>query len=234
MKHLLCTACLVLLAVAARAQGTPDAALKKELDSLYVADQQYRKFMMGKDLGGKGDSLATALNLPREQLPHYLMTEMMRVDSSNLQRLEQIMSQYGYPGKTLVGEPTNVAAFYIIQHSPKIKQYIPLIEAAARKGELPFYEYGKMQDRLLMQEGKEQIYGTQARNFGKMDKGGQLQQSPMFVWPIKDPKNVNQRRKEAGFTDTVEEYARRFGIEYKVMTLAEAKALEKKYQPEKQ
>jgi len=234
MKHLLCTACLVLLAVAAPAQGTHDAALKKELDSLFVADQKYREFMMGKDLGGKADSLVQVLNVPREQLPNYLMTEMMRVDSSNVQRLEQIMGQYGYPGKTLVGEPTNVAAFYIIQHSPKIKEYIPLIEAAARKGELPFYEYAKMQDRLLMQEGKEQIYGTQGRNFGKMDKGGHLQQSPTFVWPIKDPKHVNQRRKEAGFTDTVEENTRRLGIEYKVMTLAEAKALEKKYLPEKQ
>ena len=228
MKTLLCTACLVLLAVAARAQGVSNAALKKELDSLFAVDQQYRKFVMNKDLGGKADSLAQALNVPREQLPDYLGREMMRLDASNLQRLEQIMGQYGYPGKTLVGEPTNVAAFYIIQHSPKIKQYIPLIEAAARKGELPFYEYAKMQDRLLMQEGKEQIYGTQGRGFATKGADGRPGPMQMFIWPIKDPKNVNQRRKEAGFTDTVEENARRLGIEYKVMTLEEAKALEKK------
>lgn len=234
MKHLLCLACLVLPAVAVPAQGSLNAPLKKELDSLYVADQQYREILMAKDLGGKADSLSRALNVPREQLPEYLGREMRRVDSINLRRIEQIIGQYGYPGKTLVGEPTHVAAFYIIQHSPKIKQYIPLIEAAARKGELPFYEYAKMQDRMLMYEGKEQIYGTQARNFGKMTKDGQLQQSPMFVWPIKDPKNVNRRRKEAGFTDTVEENARRFGIEYKAMTLAEAKAIEKEYAPDKQ
>ncbi|CAA9230003.1 MAG: hypothetical protein AVDCRST_MAG56-909 [uncultured Cytophagales bacterium] len=228
MKTLLCTACLVLLAVAARAQGVSNTALKKELDSLFAVDQQYRKFVMNKDLGGKADSLAQALNVPREQLPDYLGREMMRLDASNLQRLEQIMGQYGYPGKTLVGEPTNVAAFYIIQHSPKIKQYIPLIEAAARKGELPFYEYAKMQDRLLMQEGKEQIYGTQGRGFVTKGADGRPGPMQMFIWPIKDPKNVNQRRKEAGFTDTVEENARRLGIEYKVMTLEEAKALEKK------
>ena len=234
MKHLLCLACLVLPVVAAHAQGSLNAPLKKELDSLYVADQQYREMLMPNNLDAKADSLTRSLNVTREQLPDYLGREMMRVDLSNLRRIEQIIGQYGYPGKTLVGEPTNVAAFYIIQHSPKIKQYIPLIEAAARKGELPFYEYAKMQDRMLMHEGKEQIYGTQARNFGKMTKEGQLQQSPLFVWPIKDPKNVNQRRKEAGFTDTVEEYVRRFGIEYKVMTLAEAKAIEKKYAPDKQ
>jgi hypothetical protein len=87
-----------------------------------------------------------------------------------------------------------------------------------------------MQDRML-QKGQ----GTDLRDPGpRVAKEGRLQQSPLFVWPIKDPKNVNRRRKEAGFTDTVENYARRFGIEYKVMTLAEAKAIEKKYAPDKQ
>ncbi len=85
-----------------------------------------------------------------------------------------------------------------------------------------------MQDRLLMQEGKEQIYGTQGRGFATQGADGRPGPMQMFIWPIKDPKNVNRRRKEAGFTDTVEENARRLGIEYKVMTLEEAKALEKK------
>jgi hypothetical protein len=227
MKYLLCTACLVLLAVAARAQGVPNAALKKELDSLFVADQQYREILVAKNLGGKGDSLARAFNVPREQVYNHLNREIDRIDSINLRRIEQIIGQYGYPGKSLVGEPTNVAAFYIIQHSPKIKQYISLIEAAARKGELPFYEYAKMQDRLLMQEGKEQIYGTQGRGFATKGADGRPGPMQMFIWPIKDPKNVNKRRKEAGFTSTVEENARQLNIEYKVMTLAEAKALEK-------
>jgi hypothetical protein len=230
MKHLLCTAGLVLLAVAVRAQGTPNVALKKELDSLFVVDQQYRKIIMAKDLGGKGDSLSRAMNVPREQLFNHLNQEMGRVDAINLQRIEQIIGQYGYPGKTLVGEPTNVAAFYIIQHSPKIKQYFPLIEAAARKGELPFHEYAKMQDRLLMQEGKEQIYGTQGRGYPTKGPDGRQGPMQMFIWPIKDPATVNQRRKEAGFTDTVEENARRLGIEYKVITLEEAKAMEKNSQ----
>lgn len=42
-----------------------------------------------------------------------------------------------------------------------------------------------------------------------------------YVVPIKDPKNVNKRRKEAGFDNTVEENASRFGIVYKAYTLAE-------------
>ncbi len=231
---MLCLACLVLVSVAAPAQGTLNVALKKELDSLYVADQQYREILVAKNLGGKSDSLARAFGVPREQVYNRLNREIDRVDSLNLRRIEQIISQYGYPGKTLVGEPTHVAAFYIIQHSPKIKQYISVVEKAARKGELPFHQYAKMQDRLLMQEGKEQIYGTQGSGFATKGPDGRPGPMRMIIWPIKDPKNVNQRRKEAGFTDTVEENARRLGIEYQVITLEEAKAMEKNARAQKQ
>lgn len=232
MKHLLCTAGLVLLAVAVRAQGTPNAALKKELDSLFVVDQRYR-IMMGFT-GTRLDSLASAVGVTNEQLPEYLVTQMHRVDSSNLVRIEQIIQQYGYPGKTLVGTPANETTFYVIQHSPKIKEYLPLVEKAARKGELPFYLYAMMYDRHQMYEGKEQLYGTQARGFAPKGPDGRPGQMQMFIWPIKDPATVNRRRKEAGFTDTVEENARRMRIEYKVITLEEAKAIEKNASGQKQ
>ena len=43
-----------------------------------------------------------------------------------------------------------------------------------------------------------------------------------FIWPIRDPETVNERRKAAGFTQTIEEYAADlFGedFQYKVLTL---------------
>jgi hypothetical protein len=228
MKHLLCTACLVLLAVALRAQGTLNMTLKKELDSLFAVDQQYRHLM--SFTGSRADSLAQALGVPREQLNGHLWKEQNHIDSLNLTRIEQIIRQYGYPGKKLVGTPTNEATFYVIQHSPKIAEYLPLVETAARKGELPFHLYATMYDRHQMYEGKEQLYGTQARGFASKGPDGRPGPMQMFIWPIKDPKNVNRRRKEAGFTDTVEENARRMRIEYKVLTLEEAKAIEKNSQ----
>ena len=39
-----------------------------------------------------------------------------------------------------------------------------------------------------------------------------------YVLPIKDAKNVNKRRKKAGFDSTVEENAQRLGVVYKVYT----------------
>ncbi len=64
-----------------------------------------------------------------------------------------------------------------------------------------------MEDRLLMYEGKKQIYGTQASS-SSMSNG------KSFIWPIQNPKKVNQLRKEAGFDLTVEENAKRLGTVY--------------------
>jgi hypothetical protein len=40
-----------------------------------------------------------------------------------------------------------------------------------------------------------------------------------FIWPIKDPATVNNRRIAAGFDKTIEESAKNLGIAYKVYTL---------------
>ncbi len=48
-----------------------------------------------------------------------------------------------------------------------------------------------------------------------------------FIWPIKDPISVNERRKTAGFNQTVEENANSLGIEYKIFTLEEILKLQK-------
>jgi hypothetical protein len=47
------------------------------------------------------------------------------------------------------------------------------------------------------------------------------QDKECFVWPIKDPKNVNKRRKKIGFDDTVEENAKRLQTTYKILKLSE-------------
>jgi hypothetical protein len=151
-----------------------------------------------------------------------LMKIQTEVDSSNVKRVEAIIKQYGYPGRSLVGTPTNEAAFYVIQHSTVIDKYLPLIEQAAVKKELPFHLYAMMKDRSLMYNKKEQIWGTQGRGQSILNKATGKNEFKFFIWPIANPANVNKRRKEAGFEQTVEENAKRLGIPYKVYTLDQA------------
>lgn len=145
--------------------------------------------------------------------------EQKIVDSTNTIFVEEVFKKYGYPGKTLVGEETNIAAWLVIQHSDKIGEYLPLIKEAGEKGELDMSSVAMMEDRYLMQQGLEQIYGTQGMNLNSNSK-----KSTPLIWPIKDPESVNERRKEAGFKETVEEYCERlFGVPYKIYTLEEVK-----------
>jgi len=56
-----------------------------------------------------------------------------------------------------------------------------------------------MKDRMLMDEGKPQIYGSQIKN-GKLYK-------------LENPETVNERRKEMGL-EPIEDYLKYFNIQF--------------------
>ena len=78
--------------------------------------------------------------------------------------------------------------------------------------EVTFLTELKLQNSM---KNKEQVYGTQVagRKIGESDEWFQ------FVWPIKNPERVNERRIEMGFDSTVEENAKRLDVEYHVYSL---------------
>ncbi|MBD2752255.1 DUF6624 domain-containing protein [Spirosoma validum] len=191
--------------------GQSNKQLKQELDSMYVLDQRNREWLA--KLGNNQpltDSLSTVYKTDRSKLAGALWAEQVKIDSSNLSRAEGILKEHGYPGKKLVGTPTNETVFYVIQHSNKIPTYLPLIRKAAEGEELPFSLYAMMLDRSLMYEGKPQLYGTQVSCRQLVS----TKQSRCFVWPITDAKRVNERRKQAGFDLSVEENANRLNAAY--------------------
>ena len=218
----------ILLPQLAAAQAAINQPLKRELDSIHAVDQKWRRMLFDPRQRHRPDSLARALGVTRESLPTYIPAQMLHTDSTNLVRMREILRQYGYPGKTLVGTPTNEAAWYVIQHSPDIDQYLPLIKKAAGKGELSFRLYAQMLDRQLMREGREQRYGTQAMSYNIMNpQTGRREPQPLFMWPIEDAARVNERRKKAGFEDTVEREAADMSIQYRVLTLKDVKKMPK-------
>ena len=219
---------LGLLPQLAAAQSTINKPLKHELDSIYAVDHEWRIMLLSSDIHYHPDTLAKRFGIRRQQVVHEVHKRRLQADSTNQVRMRQILKQYGYPGKSLVGEPTNEAAWYIIQHSDTIGKYLPLIKKAAEKGEMPFYLYAQMLDRQLMREGKEQLYGTQAYSFLVVNpKTGRREGQPTFVWPIKDVAGVNERRQKAGFPTTVEQNAANLGIPYRVLTLQDVAKMPK-------
>jgi hypothetical protein len=193
--------------------------LKTELKQILESDQELRELFDTETLDVRKEEIYKKYNITKEQFERENWMIVQKYDSINIKKIDKIISKYGYPGKSLVGEPENTSAFYVIQHSNKIKNYFPLIKKAGKKNELPKTLVAMMEDRLLVQEGKEQIYGTQGSGFNT--KNGWT----MIIHPIKNPEKVNKLRKKVGFTETVEENAKRLGIDYKVLTLEDVKKL---------
>ena len=81
------------------------------------------------------------------------------------------------------------------------------MQDAVKEGNAKPQNFALLKDRVLLGEGKKQLYGSQ---IGTNQTTGEH-----YVLPIKDPKNVNQRRKEMGL-GSIDEYVSRWGIEWDV------------------
>ncbi|MDC8006149.1 DoxX family membrane protein [Aureisphaera galaxeae] len=193
-----------------------DFELKHTLDSVAVLDQKYRN-LMSTDSEEERAKMAEAAGFQEDDYSiDALWAKQTAIDESNMELVAKIFDEKGYPGKSMVGEETQSAAWYVLQHSNRIPDYISIIKKAGEDGELSMRLVAMMEDRYLMGKGEPQIYGTQ----------GQSMNGKSYIWPIEDPENVNTRRTEVGFTETVEEYAKRlFGadFEYEVLTLDDIK-----------
>ena len=201
---------------------TIDTALKRKLDTILVYDQRYRQAMVLQP-GKERDSMAKALGITPDAVNDHFGDVQNKLDSINLVVVEEIFRTSGYPGKSKVGVPTNEAAYNVIQHTGKIRQYFPLIEKAGKAGEISHLLVAMMQDRMLKEQGREQIYGTQYAGYPVKDPVTGEQKIKWFLWPVKDYIHVAQRRKKAGFKETIAADAASQGTEPQMMTLAEIK-----------
>ena len=195
--------------------------LKKQLDSIYYKDQAFREIIQPDVTKEKRIQVLNEFGYSEEEFIKNEGKIIETQDSLNLIVIKEIIEKYGYPGKTLVGEPTNKSAWYVIQHSYEIENYFPIIKKAGESNEIPMTLVAMMEDRLLMDRGSEQIYGTQGSSILIKNEETGKEEWVMIIWPIKDSKNVNELRKTIGFATTIEEYSKILGIEYKVYNIEE-------------
>ena len=118
---------------------------------------------------------------------------MAAVHADNAAELARIVSEFGWPGKSLVGEKGADAAWIVLQHSiahPSLqRRCLPLLQIAAAAGEIPAYHAAYLEDRICCFEGRPQRYGTQL----DWDENGEL--SP---FPLQDPGRVDSYRESVG------------------------------------
>lgn len=156
----------------------PEYAVK--LSDLWEADQYYR-FRLGNAYKNNDTVLANSI-----------WKLLRKSDSINLIQFKAILDQIGWPTTIKVGRWGAATAFLVIDHSPRevMEKYFPLLEDAAKKGEASMSNYATMKDRVLVNRGAKQIYGTQ--------KYWDEKQGKFVFFPIEDEKKVNKLRKEVG------------------------------------
>lgn len=169
-----------------------------QLDSIYVKDQADRE---------KLDSVQQKFGFQSKEVGA-LWKKIMKQDSANLVAVKGIIDKYGWLGPEEVGERGSTAIFLVIQHADHQTQitYLPVMREAVKNGKAKARDLALLEDRVLTNQGKEQIYGSQIHS----DSLGR-----MSFYPIMDEENVNKRRTSVGL-GPLEDYARMFGIEYKV------------------
>jgi hypothetical protein len=159
-------------------------------------------------------------SIDTEEKERQLIPQLNTVLRHNINRLKAIIKEYGWPGKTLVGTDGAESDFYIAQHADmglhmsnsagEIKNILPadiefqkeclaLLKAASDKGEAEKQHWAYLTDRVLVNEGKKQIYGTQF----------EVVNGELKFFPMENEANVDLRRKEVGLIP-VEEYRQQF------------------------
>ncbi|WP_305783247.1 DUF6624 domain-containing protein [Symbioplanes lichenis] len=128
-----------------------------------------------------------------------------RVTVRNADRLTAILDEHGWPGESLVGAEAARRAFLVAQHADTCldlqRRALALLTAAVTAGEAPAAQLAMLQDRVLVNEGHPQRYGTQI--------AGVANGEPV-PWPCEDPDTMDDRRAAVGlapFADHVRQHA---------------------------
>ena len=153
--------------------------LSHELLAMRNRDQRARDHLTVKSAFGKPIA-------PEEIL------QCERVDTANTARMKEIIAQYGWPGRSLVGEDGATDAFLLVQHADQDiafqKGCLELLREAVAIGEAPPHHLAFLTDRICLAEKRPQVYGTQMV----------LVDGQYRFAKIESPEQINARRAEAG------------------------------------
>jgi len=146
-----------------------------------------------KDLSQLIDSLKAADQSPVTMKNSDSAQEAFKkITRSNFPLIKEIADKYGFPGYDLVGKESSTNYWLLVQHSdfdvPFQKRALELMKIQVDKQNASGQNYAYLIDRININEGREQIYGTQV-NMG--EAGTTLK-------PTADTANLDKRRLSVG------------------------------------
>lgn len=178
-----------------KAEAGLDHALVAVLDSIYEEDQELRRQISKVEAEHGADS-------PRMQA-HW--EQIHQKDSMNLIVVERILNERGWLGPDVIGAKGNSTLFLVIQHADLVMQekYLPMLRDAVSKRNARGADLALLEDRVLMRQGKRQIYGSQIA----IDQAS----GEKYLSPVEDPDHLDERRSAVGL-EPIADYLDRFGL----------------------
>ena len=169
------------------------------LDSVLITDQMYRMEL---------DTIKNKFGNNSNEIKNH-WRKINKTDSSNLVIVERVINTYGWLGPKEIGEKANLALFLVIQHSNTFTQekYLPIMQKAVKVGKAYPADLALLTDRVKLGKKELQVYGSQ---IGTHPETGKL-----YVLPLIDPENVNERRAKVGLKK-IEEYISFWGLKWDV------------------
>lgn len=157
--------------------------LKKQIDSLKIVDQQVQQDIMN----GTAENRDALIKIKDETFARHTLI------------LKKILDTYGYPNFDKVGIESSNNFWMCVQHSDKDlnfqQEVLKLMQKELKNKKADSKNYAYLTDRVNINLGKPQVYGTQV----------EYKDRTAVARKLEDPNNVNERRKAVGL-DPIEDY----------------------------
>lgn len=170
-----------------------------EADRTRISEELVRRAAEDQELRG-----ADVAALSQEQRRAHF-ARVTQVDTDNTAWLKEVVAAHGWPGAGVVGDEAARSAFLLVQHADHDPAFqaacLPLLEAAASRGEIPMTHVAYLTDRVRVKQQRPQLYGTQY--YAKTLPDGSVASGPdgriEYLLPVvEDLERLDDRRREAG------------------------------------
>ncbi len=170
--------------------GQVDSTISKIIDSLEFEDQKWRILL--RQINNKEiDSLSS----------EFVGQQIKLTDSLNFIQIHALFNKHGYLGYDKMGLESSHNFWLLVQHAdmhPDFQERVlTVMKIEADKDNSSLTDYAYLLDRVKVNTGQAQIYGTQMTL-----NSAKTSYEPKAVI---DPDNLNDRRKQVGL-NSIEEY----------------------------
>lgn len=183
-----------MIAVAsAQSVRVPQVYYIKLLDTLVAKDQYWRGMMR------KYDNQETDGTLSRE----VITKKLVETDSLNYFAVKNIIRKIGYPNYDKVGKGGSHNFWLLVQHQDAHPEFqdsvLTMMQGEVERGKVSLADYAFLVDRVRVNAGKLQFYGTQM----EIDTVNNTYRPK----PVEDMSGLDERRRSMGLP-TLTEYIR--------------------------